>query len=140
MSQDLFGKTTGALAAAINFRQLRQGTITSNIANAETPGYKAKKMDFEQALARAVDINGLGKMSVDSADHFPVNGNSIANVRADVYENPEATITNDGNTVDLEREMAELAENTILYKAAIQLINKKLAGMAYAATEGGGGR
>ena len=137
MSSGLFDKTTNALGAAINFRQLKQNTATSNIANAETPGYKAKKVDFEQALSRAIDINGLGSMSVDSPDHFAVNGNSIAGVRADVYENPDATITNDGNTVDLEREMAELAENTILYKAAIQLINKKLAGLAYAATEGG---
>lgn len=133
----LFDKTTNSLGAAINFRQLKQEVGSSNIANAETPGYKAKKMDFEQALSRAVDINGLGKMSVDHEDHYAVNGNSIANVTADVYENPDVTVTNDGNTVDLEREMAEMAENTIMYRAAIQLINKKLAGLAYAATEGG---
>lgn len=136
----LFDKTTNALGASINFRLLKQNVASSNIANAETPGYKAKKVDFEQALSRAVDINGLGKMSVDHPDQFPVNGSSIANVRADVYENPDVTVTNDGNSVDLEREMAELSENTLLYRAAVQLINKKLAGMAYAATEGGGGR
>jgi flagellar basal-body rod protein FlgB len=136
----LFDKTTNALGASINFRDLKQSIVSSNVANAETPGYKAKKMDFEQALSRAVDINGLGKLSVDHPDQFMVNGNSIDKVDADVYENPDVTVTNDGNTVDLEREMAELSENTILYKAAIQLINKKLAGMAYAATEGGGGR
>lgn len=134
---NLFDKTTNALGAAINFRQLKQEVTSSNVANAETPGYKAKKMDFEQALSRAVDIYGLGKMSVDHPDHIPVNGNSIANVGADVYENPDVTVTNDGNTVDLEREMAEMAENSIMYRTAIQLINKKLAGLAYAATEGG---
>ena len=133
----LFDKTTQSLGAAINYRQLKQDVVSSNIANAETPGYKAKKMDFEKALSRAVDIYGLGRMSVDHPDHMAVNGSSIANVRVDVYENPDITVTNDGNTVDLEREMAEMAENTILYKAALQLINKKLAGMAYAATEGG---
>lgn len=133
----LFDKTTQALGSSINFRLLRQNTTAANIANAETPGYKAKKMDFEQALSRAVDISGLGKMSVDNPDHFAVNGNSISAARADVYENPDVTVTNDGNTVDLEREMAELADNTILYNAAIQLINKKLAGLAYAVSEGG---
>lgn len=136
----LFDKTTNALGSSINFRSLKQDVTASNIANAETPGYKAKKMDFEQALSRAVDIYGLGKMSVEHPDHFAMNGNSISSVRADVYENPDITVTNDGNTVDLEREMAELAENTIMYKAAVELINKKLAGLAYAATEGGGGR
>ena len=134
---DIFGKTTDALAAAINFRQLKQNVTSTNIANAETPGFKAKKLDFEEALSRAVDIHGLGKMHVDHADHYPVNGNAISKVRADVYDNPDITVTNDGNTVDLEREMAELAENSIVYKAAIQLINKKLAGLAYAATDGG---
>lgn len=136
---NLFDKTTDSLGAAIQFRLLKQNVTASNIANAETPGYKAKKVDFEEALARAVDIHGLGRLSVDDPDHFPVNGNSISKVRADVYENPDAAVNNDGNTVDLEREMAELAENNIVYKAAVQLINKKLAGLAYAATEGQGG-
>jgi flagellar basal-body rod protein FlgB len=58
-------------------------------------------------------------------------------VGVDVYDNPEINITNDGNTVDLEREMASLAENTILYKAALQLINRKLGALKYAVTEGG---
>lgn len=136
----LFDKTTNALGASINFRQLRQNVQTANIANAETPGYKAKKLDFEDALSRAVDINGLGAMSVDHPDQFAVNGNSIANTRVDVYDNPDIAMNNDGNTVDLEREMADLADNQIAYKAAIQLINKKLGGLAYAVTEGTSGR
>ncbi len=136
----LFDKTTNALGASINFRQLKQNVATSNIANAETPGYHAKKLDFEDALSRAVDINGLGAMSVDHEDQFPVNGSSIDKVSADVYDNPDIALNNDGNTVDLEREMAELADNQIAYKAAIQLINKKLGSLAYAVTEGQSGR
>jgi flagellar basal-body rod protein FlgB len=134
----LFDKTINSLGANINFRQMKSAVTASNIANAETPGYKAKKLDFEEALARAVDVNGLGKMSVDHEEHFAVNGNSISKVRADVYDNPDITVTNDGNTVDMEKEMAELSENTYLYKAAVQLINKKLAGLAYAVSEGSG--
>ncbi|MBC86245.1 MAG: hypothetical protein CL677_03610 [Bdellovibrionaceae bacterium] len=62
---------------------------------------------------------------------------SMANIKADIYDNPDVNMRNDGNTVDLEREMSELAENTILYKAALELINKKLGAIRYAATEGG---
>jgi flagellar basal-body rod protein FlgB len=51
-------KTTQALAASLKYRQMRQELIASNIANAETPGYKAKKIDFEDALARALDTDG----------------------------------------------------------------------------------
>ena len=60
-------------------------------------------------------------MSTSSNEHFTVGGKS-AKVRPDIYENPEGAINNDGNSVDLEREMSNLAENTIMYKAAIQLL------------------
>jgi flagellar basal-body rod protein FlgB len=137
LSSSIFDKTTNALGASINFRQLKEEVATSNIANAETPGYKAKKIDFEEALARAVDLEGMGKMTTDHPEQIAIAGGPIEGVGADVYENPDITVTNDGNTVDMEREMAELSENTIIYRAAVQLINKKLAGLAYASTEGG---
>lgn len=132
----LFDKTTGALGTAINMRHLKHGVTSANIANAETPGYHAKKLDFEEALARAMDIDGLRSMSTSHGEHIPVGGGSMAKVRADIYDNPDGIVSNDGNTVDLEKEMSALAENTILYKAALQLINKKLATMKYAASEG----
>ncbi|NJM10156.1 MAG: flagellar basal body rod protein FlgB, partial [Bdellovibrionaceae bacterium] len=62
---------------------------------------------------------------------------AISRAKADVYDNPEGNVTNDQNSVDLEREMATLQENSILYKAALQLINKKLGSLRYAATDGG---
>src|SRR5690606_32920783 len=117
-------------------RLLRQNLTTANIANAETPGYHAKKLDFEEALARALDIDGMRSMSATHPDHFPVGSGSIQGVRPDVYDNPDGPVNNDGNTVDLEREMSALAENTILYRAAVQLINKKLGALRYAATDG----
>jgi flagellar basal-body rod protein FlgB len=132
----IFDKTTDALSTAINMRLLKNNVISANIANAETPGYKAKKMDFEEALARQVDIDGLRKMSTSHKDHIPVGGTISARAKAEIYDNPDGVTTNDGNTVDLEKEMTMLAENQIQYKAAIQLINKKLAALKYAASEG----
>jgi flagellar basal-body rod protein FlgB len=123
----IFDTTTDALAASLNFRGLKQNVTASNIANAETPGYHAKKVDFEDTLARAIETQDLG--SGDSR--------AIQRSKADVYDNPEGNVTNDQNSVDLEREMSNLQENTILYKAAMQLMNKKLAAMRYAVTEGG---
>ena len=118
MSQ-IFDKTTDALSASLNFRSLRQNVTASNIANAETPNYKAKVVDFEDALIRALDFGGIER------------------TKPDVYDNPEVNVTNDQNTVDLEKEMATLQENSILYKAALQLINKKLGALRYAVSEGG---
>jgi len=131
---NLFDKTTNALATSLAMRQLRHSVTAANIANAETPGYHAKKVDFEEALGRALDIDGLRGMSTSSPEHITVGGPSAA-VRPDVYENPEGAINNDGNTVDLEKEMSALSENAILYKTALQLINKKMAALKYAIGE-----
>ena len=131
----LFDNTTNALQTSIGMRQVRQNITSSNIANAETPGYHAKKVDFEEALARAIDLDGLRGMSTSSPEHFSVGGKT-AKVRPDIYENPEGAVNNDGNTVDLEKEMSALSENAIMYKAALQLINKKMAALKYAASEG----
>ena len=109
MSQ-IFDKTIKALNASMQMRQLRQNVINANIANAETPNYKAQKMDFENALQKAIDSEGMGKMHVSHKDHFLMGEGAIAGVAPDVYDNPEINYSNDGNTVDLEKEMATLNE------------------------------
>jgi flagellar basal-body rod protein FlgB len=134
---DLFDKTTRALGASLSMRQLRNSVISSNIANAETPGYTAKKMDFENALERAVNIEDVAQPSGTEPGHYATGPGSISRIKADIYENPDVEVNPDGNTVNMEREMASLAENSIMYKAAIQLINKKMATLKYAVTEGG---
>ncbi len=132
----IFDKTTQSLGAALNMRLLKHNVTSANIANAETPGYKAMQVEFEDALSRSLDIDGLRTLSTTSEDHIPVGGGSISKVRAGVFENPNGAVSNDGNSVDMEKEMATMAENTTLYKTALSLINKKLAALKYAATEG----
>lgn len=129
----IFDKTTDALAASLRMRQVRHNVTSANIANAETPGYHAKKVDFEDALARAIDLSRLSEGT--SAQNEPGIKNNLNSITADVYDNPDAAIHNDGNTVDLEKEMSALAENSILYKSALQLINKKMAALKYAVSE-----
>lgn len=137
MSGGLFDKTTNALGRGLDMMLVRNNVTSANIANAETPGYHAKKVDFEEALTRALDTDGLGRASTSHAQHIPVGQGAILNVKPDVYENPDVNISNDGNTVDLEKEMTNLAENSIRYKAAVELINKKLGAMKYVASGGG---
>ncbi len=129
----LFDKTTDALATSLAMRQIRHNVTSANIANAETPNYHAKKVDFEDALARALDIDGNNSLSTSHGQHFAVGGKP--SVEPGIYENPEVALNNDGNTVDMEKEMSALAENSILYKSALQLINKKMAAMKYAISE-----
>lgn len=130
----LFDKTTDALATSLRLRQVRHNVTASNIANAETPGFKAKKVDFEEALASALDVEGLNRLETGHENHFVSGAGSSPT--AEIYDNPDVAINNDGNTVDMEKEMAALAENSILYKSALQLINKKMAALKYAINEG----
>lgn len=133
MSSHLFDKTTAALATSLAMRQVRQTVTQANIANSETPNYHAKKVDFEDALARALDMDGNNALTTSHGQHYAVGGKM--EVTPGIYENPDVVLNNDGNTVNLEKEMSALAENSIMYKAALQLINKKMAAMKYAISE-----
>lgn len=125
-------KTFKALEASLKFRQLRQELISSNVANAETPGYKAKKVEFEEALARALDTDEQMNMKVEDGRHYNVGNGGFNNLQPEVFEDPNGIVSMNGNTVDRDKEMAEMAENKIMYDASVQLINKKLALLKYA--------
>ena len=120
----IFDKTIDGLAQAIHMRKLKQDLISSNLANAETPGYKAKVFEFEEALARQLDLDNLRQLSTNHSDHIAVGGGQ-GSIRPQIYDDPNGVTSPDGNTVDLEKEMTRLSENQIQFKAAIQLINKK---------------
>jgi flagellar basal-body rod protein FlgB len=123
---DINDRTLQALAAGLKFREMRQEIISSNVANAETPGYKAKRLDFENALARALDVDGQQGMNIDDNRHFNVGGGGFENLQPEVIEDPNGVVSESGNSVNREQEMAKMAENKIMYDTLVQLMNKKL--------------
>lgn len=123
--------TLKALAAALNFQQMRQEIISSNVANAETPGYKTKRIDFEEALARALDIENQNTLNTEDPGHFNVGGGGFDNLEPTVYDDPNGVVTENGNTVDRDQELAMMAKNKIMFDATVQLINKKLGLLKY---------
>jgi flagellar basal-body rod protein FlgB len=129
---DVNDKTLKALTTALNFREMRQELISSNVANANTPGFKAKKMDFEEALARALDVDGQMQMNVSDGRHHNVGNGGFNNLEPEIYDDPNGVVSENGNTVDVEAEMAKMAENKLMYDALVQLINKKMGIMKYA--------
>ena len=128
---DVNDKTLQALTAATKFREMRQEIISSNVANKDVPGYKSKRIDFEKALARALDVDGNLTMKVEDGKHFNVGGGGFNNLQPEVYDDPNGVVSEDGNTVDVQEEMAMMAENKIMYDALVQLMNKKLGLMKY---------
>ena len=78
---DIDDGTVKALSAALKFRQMRQELISTNIANAETPNYKAKSLSFEDALARALDVDRQMKMNADNGRHYDVGNGGFNNLK-----------------------------------------------------------
>ena len=124
-------KTLKALAASLNLRQIRQEILSSNVANAETPGYKAKRVDFEDALQRALDVDGNMEMLTSEDRHFDVGNGGFDNLQPEIYDDPNGIVSEDGNTVDRDAELAKMAENKILFDASVKLMNKKLGMLKY---------
>lgn len=133
-----FDPTIGALNTALNLRTLNQEVISSNIANADTPGYKAKAVEFEGALRDALGVGSGLRMEATDGRHI-VHRDTDA-VQPEVFDDPNGVEALDGNTVDRAAEMSKLSENQLLYEAAAEMLKRKLGMLRYAVTEGGGNR
>ena len=107
---------------ALLLRSQRQRLIASNIANADTPGYVARDMDFAAALREATGHQTTaGQMAATTRGHLqPMAGaRAEANLR---YATPSQTNL-DRNTVDMDRERAAFADNAVKYEATLRFIN-----------------
>ena len=136
--KSFFDPTIRALNQNLNLRQENQNVISSNISNADTPGYKAKTSNFEQAMRDAMDLEENVKIEATESDHFGSKGPEA--VQADVYDDPNGVESLDGNTVDRASEMAKMKENQVLYNASVEALRKKIGMLEYGITEGGGNR
>ena len=119
-------------ANALVLRSQRQQVIASNIANADTPGYVARDFDFAQALKSASGGASAGAMSVTSAGHMGVGGGSPASPRLGYAVQTQPS--QDGNSVDLDRERASFVDNSIRYESTLRFINGHVKTMLSAIT------
>ena len=109
-------------ADALVLRERRNNVLASNIANAATPGFKARDIDFASALDRA---QGVGNLRASDDQHFTVGGGLAQGLGYRQNLNPAL----DGNTVELAVEQMEYSENTQRYQATLTLLNRKIAGL-----------
>ncbi|MEW6989323.1 flagellar basal body rod protein FlgB [Colwelliaceae bacterium 6441] len=127
-----FEKAFGIHPDSLQIRAKNAEVIAGNIANADTPGYKAKGMDFKSALAQAASRQQSG-MSRTHEKHFDVR--TEINNGVD-YRVPNQPDTGDGNTVDSQVERNLYLENSMHYQASIQFLNSKIKGLKKAITGG----
>ena len=118
-------------AKALVLRSQRQQVIASNIANADTPGYVARDFDFAQALKSATGSTA-GGMVATSARHMAVGGGAAGSPRLDYAVQTQPS--QDGNSVDLDRERASFVDNSIRYESTLRFINGHVKTMLSAIT------
>jgi len=101
---------------ALDVRAVNHRVIAGNIAHVETPHYKEKEIDFKQALESRI----AGMQNIDVQEKTETDGMSSI----------------DGNTVNLEVQMVKMNENSMMYSALVQALNKKFSLMRYLVNEG----
>ncbi|BDG07965.1 flagellar basal body rod protein FlgB [Anaeromyxobacter paludicola] len=128
----LFDATLMTLERALDARLVRQNVLASNLANADTPGFAPKDVDFakmmEGALAQPAGATREGDL--------PLTASSLGGPAPLVAAPDQAGAGLDGNSVDVDRTLAAVAENAIQYGAAAKAAQKKLAILRYAASDG----
>ncbi|MDP1607427.1 MAG: flagellar basal body rod protein FlgB [Rhodocyclaceae bacterium] len=118
---------------ALRLRSQRQEMLASNIANADTPHYKARDIDFKSALASAMggaDAAGPVSLARTHAGHLAGADALSAGIAAKYRSEYQGAI--DGNTVNMDVERAAFAENAMQVEALMTFINKRFRGLTTA--------
>ena len=116
---------------ALNLRAQRQETLAANIANADTPNYKARDIEFSSSLKGALQ-GQTGRpvaLTISSERHIAANGSATQPYL--LYRGEEQANV-DGNTVNMDVERANFAENSVQYEASLTFINGLLRTMQQA--------
>jgi flagellar basal-body rod protein FlgB len=114
----------GVHAQSLKLRGQRTEVLASNLANADTPGYKARDVDFESALRQA---DAGGTLKTTQPGHIGSAGRAGAG--QDLLYRVPLQPSQDGNTVDTQREQAAFAQNAIRYQASLEFLGGRISSL-----------
>lgn len=118
--------TYDLLKTVLNVSATRGNLISSNIANVNTPNYKAQRVEFEADLKKAMDGSQL-TLRTTNANHL----GGANNIQPRIVENSQNSVKENGNSVDLDIEMVDQATNGLYYQALTAQVNGRLKMMNY---------
>jgi flagellar basal-body rod protein FlgB len=121
-----FDKALGIHPQALAMREKRGEVLAANLANADTPGYKARDLDFKAILKQ----NLLPAQTMERTQAGHLAPQQLLESRL-MYRNPDQ-VSLDGNTVEANVEQAKYAENAVQYQASLQFINNDFSGLMMA--------
>ncbi|MEM9171311.1 MAG: flagellar basal body rod protein FlgB [Pseudomonadota bacterium] len=117
-------------AQALALRAERNEVLAANIANADTPGYKARDFDFRAAMAEQMPTQRIAVAVTD--DQHIGTANTVFETRTALAYRIPAQPSIDGNTVETDIEQAQYADNVLGYQASLNFINRKIRGLQLA--------
>ena len=133
--KELFEPHIHLVGKVMDLRLQRQNVVMANVANVNTPKYKARKLAFEEDLQSALQLDAKGKMTRTSAMHMPsefdVNGFAGKGVT-----DFKPRLVHGEDVVDLDKEMGVMAKNGLMYNALSDIIAKNLSGLQTVIMEG----
>lgn len=124
------------LERGLDASSARQKVIANNLSNVSTPGFKASEVSFEEELqlALAGDTGISGTRT--NARHIPIGEPQLMDVKPIIRNIDGTELRNDANNVDIDREMAMLAKNTVMYNALAQKVSSEFSKLRYVISEG----
>lgn len=136
---NLLNQALGVHEAALQVRAKRMEVLAQNIANADTPNYKARDLDFAANLQAALQRASTPQpLQTTAGKHFPrpaQDGGTLPDGTPLLYRTPAQGAV-DGNTVDMDVERNNFADNALRYEAGVTFINSQIKGLM-AAIQGG---
>jgi len=118
----IFDHTMQLLQRTLDLRQSRQRVIASNIANEETPGYRAADFNFLDSLQAAQQGRGPVTPAVTQSQHIGVRGDQVQQVTGKLSPVPAGDLPLDANSVNIELEMAKMSDNAMQYNSAASIM------------------
>ncbi|MDR1298234.1 MAG: flagellar basal body rod protein FlgB [Deltaproteobacteria bacterium] len=141
LNKNLFSSQFNVMSGSLGLRLDRHNMSSNNLANMDTPGFRAKHLDFEKVLAQNLGggLNEL-KMKTTNARHIPSNDETTAFSRAAraVRRSPYGWNEYDDDVLDIDQEMTLLTKNQLVYNTTVQMLAKEFDNLKYAIGEGGG--
>lgn len=134
MLEDIF-KDTKYLEKGLDASWTRHQVILNNIANADTPGFKSSHVEFEDAFKEALE-QGDFEARKTRPGHMDIGASSVDDVPVQIVQDTNTTMRMDGNNVDIDNEMTELAKNNIYYDTLVQKLTSEYNRLKMAITEG----
>jgi flagellar basal-body rod protein FlgB len=134
--KSLFGRHIHLQAKVLDMRLERQNVVAGNLANIKTPGYKARRLEFEEDLQAALGLDARGRMARTNPKHLPAVFDAQT-FSADFIKNLKPRVVQGEDAVDLDREMTLMAKNTLLYNTVVTTLQKNFEGLKTIISEGG---